>query len=565
MNRFFRMCIGAILLALVFNIGIVAADGEGIQPNLSVSKVVSSNGTYEIGDNVTWVVTLWNNGTANATNITVAEDVPGLTGLLNITAVASRGIYDPTTNLWNITELENATSANLTLTTNFTASGSKVNKVNITALDQTDPDLTDNSAEATVQINAPDIIIPQADLAISKRVSSPGPYDLDDNVTWVVTLRNNGPANATNITVAEDISGLTGWQNITAEASSGKYDPTTNVWNISKLENATSANLTLTTNFSTSGKKVNRVVITALSETDPKGEDNSAKATVLFNTTDKIVRDSPKSGNLIIRPTTLNLKSKGVFTVYVTLAGFAEMAPDGNSNKPRIDYANSSLTCGGADMVRATVSEKDGGTLIAKFHRQDLENVTAGNGVQINCSGTLLVNGKLITVEGSDTVRVIGEKKGLDKVLSGLWKFLGIEKDDIQINESEDGNVTVTFTLNPDNFKNSGQVKKTLKNQDNESSTEVDNETELSDEDHGVKEQPSKENGNSNRIKETDDDNETELSDEDQGETEHPSKNNGNISQIKETNADNKVKKGNNDNNERDDESDGKSNGNKNN
>jgi uncharacterized repeat protein (TIGR01451 family) len=526
------MCIGAILLALVFNIGIVcAADGEGTLYNLSVSKVVSSTGPYEIGDTVTWVVTLWNNGPGNATNITVAENVTGLTGLQDITADASAGIYDTATNLWNITELENATSANLTLTTNFSTSGIKVNKVNITSLDETNPDLTDNSAEATVQINAPDIVIPKADLAISKRVSSAGPYDLDDNVTWVVTLRNNGPANATNITVAEDISGLTGWRNITAVASLGKYDTTTNVWNISKLENATSATLTLTTNFTTSGKKVNRVVITALSETDPKGEDNSAKATVLFNTTDKNVRDSPISGNLTIRPTTLNLKSKGVFTVYVTLAGFAEMAPDGNSNKPRVDYANSSLTCSGADMVRARVSNKDGGTIIAKFHRQDLENVTAGKGVQINCSGTFVVNGKTITVEGSDTVRVIGEKKGLDKILSGLWKFLGIEKDDIEINESEDGNVTVTFTLNPDNFKNFGQVKKTLKNQDNESASDDDNNTELSDEAPVVKEK-----GNS-------------------------AKNNGNAKQINGNNANTKSQKGNISANERDDESDGKSNG----
>jgi len=539
MNRFFRICIGAILLALVFNIGIVcAADGEGTQPNLSVSKVVSSTGPYEIGDNVTWVITLWNNGPGNATNITVAENFTGLLGLQDITAGASAGIYDTATNLWNIPELENATSANLTLTTNFSTSGSKVNKVNITHVDGTDLDVTDNSDEATVQIQGEEIILPpgpKADLAISKTVSSTGPYDLDDNVTWVVTLRNHGPANATNITVAEEVTGLTGLRNITAVASLGKYNTTTNVWSISKLENATSANLTLTTNFTTLGKKVNRVVITALSETDPKEEDNSEKATVLFNTTDKIVPDSPRSGNLTIRPTTLNLKSKGVFTVYVTLAGFAELDPDGNSNKPRVDYDNSSLTCSGADMVRASVSNKDGGTIIAKFHRQDLENVTADKGVQINCSGTLLVNGKPLTVEGSDTIRVIGEKKGLDKILSGLWKFVGIEKDDIEIIESEDGNVTVMFTLNPDNFKNPGQAEKLLKNQDNESASDDDNNTELSDEAPVVKEK-----GNS-------------------------AKNNGNAKQINGNNANTKPLKDNISANGRDDESAGKSNGKKNN
>ena len=76
------MCIGAVLLALVFNIGIAcAADGQVLQTDLNVSKVVSSTGPYEIDDTVTWVVTLWNNGPGNATNISVAEDLSGLAGL----------------------------------------------------------------------------------------------------------------------------------------------------------------------------------------------------------------------------------------------------------------------------------------------------------------------------------------------------------------------------------------------------------------------------------------------------------------------------------------------------
>jgi hypothetical protein len=183
-------------------------------------------------------------------------------------------------------------------------------------------------------------------------------------------------------------------------------------------------------------------------------------------------------------------------------------------------------------MVRATVSKKDGGTLIAKFHKQDLENVTAGDGVQINCSGTFLVNGKTITVEGSDTIRVIGERKGLDKVLSRLWKFLGIEKDDVEITEGEDGNITVTFSLNPDNFKNSGQAKKILKINNNEPTTEAVNETAVSDQTRGGKEKNSK--------------------------------NNGDNQQIREINTNNKPDRGNKGSDKQDDESPGKSNGKKN-
>ncbi len=526
------MCIGAVLLSMVFTIGIAcAAEEQGLLTDLNVTKVVTSTGPYEVDDTVTWVVTLWNNGPGNATNISVTEDLFGLTGLHELSASPSLGDYNTTTNTWNITELQNATYANLTLTTSFGTPGSKVNNATITAHDQTDPDESDNSADATVQIKENEIIPPagpKADLIISKTVSSGGPYNLQDNVTWVVTLQNNGPDNATNITVTEDLSGLTGLHSITASPSLGSYDITTNIWNITELNNATSATLTLTTNFSTAGKKINRVAITALDETDPHPDDHSANATVQYNTTEIITPDAPVSAKLVIKPTTLNINSKGVFTVYVTIAGIAEKSTADQRNKPRFDENNSSLTCGEAEMIGASVSNKDGGTLIAKFHRYDLENVTTGNGVKINCSGTLVVNGKPVTIEGSDTIRVIGEKKGLDKILSGLWKFLGVEKDDISINESENGNITVTLSLNPDNFRNPGLAKKILKYDDNESAADNNNETRMSVNAREEKEKPSKNTVNTRQInKNNGNNNQNDNSDKNQQNDESRGKSNG--------------------------------------
>jgi uncharacterized repeat protein (TIGR01451 family) len=339
-----------------------------------------------------------------------------------------------------------------------------------------------------------------ADLNVSKTVRSTGPYATGDEVTWAVTLRNDGPANATNITLKEDISRLFGLSHLTAMADHGIYNTSTNTWSIDRLNNATSATLSIRTNFTSAGTKTNMVTITGLNETDPVPGNNQAEAVVQFNTSGSNKKDEPVSANLVIRPTTLNLNSNGVFTVYISLTGAGFKSAE-RSKKPRIDYANSSLTCGGADMVRASVSNKDGGTLIAKFHRYDLENVTPGKGVIINCSGILKVDDAIVTVEGNDTIRVIGEHKGLDKILSRLWKFLGIEKDDIEINESEDGNVTVTFTLNPDDFKKSGQAKKSLKNQDNTSDMETGNETSAIDQSRGGKEKSERNNGDNTQIR----------------------------------------------------------------
>jgi hypothetical protein len=368
-----------------------------------------------------------------------------------------------------------------------------------------------------------------ADLNVSKAVSSTGPYAINDQVTWAITLKNNGPANATNITLKEDFSRLPGLKNITAVSDHGIYNTSTNVWSIDRLNNATSATLSIRTNFTSGGTKTNRITITGMTETDPVQRNNQAEAVVQFNTSGRYKKNEPVSANLVIRPTTLNLNSKGIFTVYVSLAGAGFNSSEGGK-KPRMDYKNSSLTCSGADMVRASVSDKDGGTLIAKFHRYDLENVTPGNGVIINCSGTLKVDDQSVTVEGNDTIRVIGEKKGLDKILSRLWKFLGIEKDDIEINESEDGNVTVTFTLNPDNFRNTGQVKKFQNNQNDESDTGSVNESD----------------------------------DQTRGGDKKSEKNNGDNKQIRQKSASDKLKKGTDGSDNGDDGSQGKSNGKKN-
>jgi len=365
-----------------------------------------------------------------------------------------------------------------------------------------------------------------ADLNVSKMVNSTGPYEPGDDVTWVVTLWNNGPSDATNITLQEDISQLSGHKNMTFKADTGVYNSTTHTWNIPQLKNATFTSLTLVTAFNTTGEKINRVNITALDQTDPNRNDNHAQKNVIINAAAAVIKDKPLSAKLSIKPTTLNLKSKGVFTVFISLDGISD---NDNATKPRIDYAGSSLTCGEADLIRASVSNKDGGTLIAKFHRYDLENVTAGDGVQINCTGTLSVNGEEIAVEGSDTIRVVGEKKGLDKVLSQLWKFLGIEKDDIEINETEDGNVTLTITLNPDSYKNKGQAKKIAKNSDDESGTNTDSIQEVSDKTRGPKENAGKNTGTTNNLRENNGNSATDKGNKntDKPDDESPGKSNG--------------------------------------
>jgi uncharacterized repeat protein (TIGR01451 family) len=326
---------------------------------------------------------------------------------------------------------------------------------------------------------------PQADLNVTKVVSSTGPYAINDTVTWVVTVRNNGPDDASNVILKEDISQLSGHHDITVEVDDGLYNDTTGTWTIPALANASSTSLTLVTNFSTPGEKVNSISIIDQTPGDLLQKDNSAKSGVdIF---DKLLL----SADLKINPTTLNVNSKGIFTVFVTLK--TSGSTENKAAKPTIDFARSTLTCSEAELIRTSVSNKDGGTLIAKFYRQDLQNVTNGTGVRINCSGTLSVNGESVYVEGSDTIRVMGEKKGLDKLFSDLKKFLRIERDEMEMNETENSTTTLAVVLNPESYKNKGQLKKVTGNSDDQSGTTTGTQA-PSDNTRGPKEDTGKNN-----------------------------------------------------------------------
>lgn len=85
-----------------------------------------------IGDYVTWIISVINEGPDTARNVNVFDQLPD--GLEYVKHVASKGMFNPLTGIWNIGNLAISDGeVFLNITTKAITAGEKVNKANLTS------------------------------------------------------------------------------------------------------------------------------------------------------------------------------------------------------------------------------------------------------------------------------------------------------------------------------------------------------------------------------------------------------------------------------------------------
>src|SRR5262249_5709971 len=133
------------------------------QADLALGKSVS-NPTPNVGDVITYTVTLTDLGPNAATGVTVQDLLPA--GLTLLSFSPSRGTYTPGTGLWAVAAVDPSAAQTLPLTARVDSPTPATNTAAISHADQFDPSTGNSSASAT---ETPQ----QADLAVSKTVSNP--------------------------------------------------------------------------------------------------------------------------------------------------------------------------------------------------------------------------------------------------------------------------------------------------------------------------------------------------------------------------------------------------------
>src|SRR5262249_20874773 len=236
------------------------------QADLAVGKTVS-NPKPNVGDTITFTVTLTDNGPSNATNVRVTDLLPA--GLTLVSASPSQGTYTAATGLWIVGSLAKGAQATLTLTATVVSPFTQTNTARISAADQFDSDAGNTPA-------SPAETPQQADLALTKFVSDATP-NVGDTVTFTITLSDRGPDPATNVRVSDLLpAGLTF---VSATPSQGTYNSTTGVWTVGTVGTTSSRTLQLGARVLSPSARTNKATVTHSDQFDPVAANNSASAT----------------------------------------------------------------------------------------------------------------------------------------------------------------------------------------------------------------------------------------------------------------------------------------------
>lgn len=246
----------------VADVGIQLAD-------LEVNKTVNAPKPNE-GDAITYEITISNNGPDAATNIVVTDMLPA--GVTYISHAPGQGNYIDS--LWNVGDLAANSAVTLTIETkvDIGKGGNTItNAASIKAVDQADHNIDNNSAEAVITVQL-------ADLKVGKIVDNPIPRAGTD-VTYTVSVTNDGPDSATSIAVTDQLPENTTY--ISHSLNRGSYDG--NNWTLDNLGNGETANLTITAaiDFDAGGEIITNIASIAMADqADSNSANNKASAKV---------------------------------------------------------------------------------------------------------------------------------------------------------------------------------------------------------------------------------------------------------------------------------------------
>jgi uncharacterized protein (TIGR03437 family) len=174
--------------------------------DLSLTKTVN-NSTPNIGEKVTYTITVSNAGPIAATGVQVTDLLPS--GLQYVNSNPGQGAYNQSTGVWTVGTLSISNpAATLTITATVLTTGAKTNTAEVTASGATDPDSTPNNHNANEDDQASVSLTGASNLVVNEALvaqqASP-PADAKDFVE--IYNRSSQPIDVSGLVITYRLSG----------------------------------------------------------------------------------------------------------------------------------------------------------------------------------------------------------------------------------------------------------------------------------------------------------------------------------------------------------------------
>lgn len=225
-----------------------------------------------VWEHLIYMIAVTNQGPSDATGVMLSENLPG--SVTWISSSSSQGSCSGTATITcTLGAIRVNTTATVLITVRPDAEGEIVNTASVAA-DENDANPSNNTAKATTSVR-PQPVIPTADLSISQ-TDTPDPVVVGNPLIYTITVKNNGPSEATGVTFTDTLP--SGVSLKSATSSQGNCSPSGQIITcaLGDLSAGTTTTVTLTVTPSSRGTSTNAAEVSG-NETDPDNANNRSQ------------------------------------------------------------------------------------------------------------------------------------------------------------------------------------------------------------------------------------------------------------------------------------------------